>query len=57
MTFSVRKRKAFQQSNGDSLGSIADIIYGKSATGDLLTQFLDSQAIDSTVLYTEYAEA
>jgi hypothetical protein len=42
--------KTFKQVNAkESLGSRADI-YGKSAIGDLLSQFLDTQAIDSTVV-------
>ena len=45
-----RNGKTFKQVNGtESLGSKADI-YGKSAIGDLLTNFIDTQTIDSTVV-------
>lgn len=53
MAFSVRKRKAFEILNGDSLGSIADF-HGKNAISALLIEALDNQAVDSTMVYEAY---
>ena len=40
----------------DNLGTKADITHGKSAIGDLLTQFLDNQATTECAV-SEYAFA
>jgi hypothetical protein len=39
-----------KQLNGESLGSIADAnMLGGNAIGELITAFIDNQAVDSTV--------